>query len=313
MGDGVSQLDYETTQPWRLALFFLGFALISIIAEKGFHWLLHHWQEQKKLGLVEMVNKFKEELMLLGFISLALVMCQDKLLGICVPECGGLWGKCYPADEGYNATEDGCGGGGAGASRRMLGAGAPVVCDDHYVPFITITALHQIHIFIFLLSVSLIVMGSAAMLICLAHLHTWAEWESEHRKFDASLGDANSFAPSAEDRSPAGPGRASSRIEMNEYEKLELLHGQRCYQFFCVPVLGVDKVTFLYLRRYFIRKHKRSKEFLFLRYIRECMQVSTHMPPTATHFPRDGSDVEIACDDRTTLRKRSRSTGMIGS
>jgi hypothetical protein len=50
------------------------------------HWLLHFFKRRMEPGLVLAVEKFKEECMLLGVISFVLVMCQDGILHICVPD-----------------------------------------------------------------------------------------------------------------------------------------------------------------------------------------------------------------------------------
>lgn len=239
------EYDYEDTQSWRLALFFFCFGLVSTGTEHALHKMLHYLSENRQPGLIDVVTKLKDELMLLGFISLALVLLQDGILAVCVPKCGTLWGSC-PDDE-TSAT---------GETRRNLAAAAPIECDEGQEPFISLTALHQIHIFIFVLAVSLVVTGSAAMLAALGRLRTWAKWEQEHTEFDALL-DNN-----------AGNGDGNHA----KWEALERTHSRCLYQSLWIPLFGADKVTFLCMRRYFIRKRNRSKTFNFTKYVTECTQ-----------------------------------------
>jgi mlo protein len=242
---GPGEKDYEDTQSWRLALFFFCFGLVSVGTEHVLHQLLHLVTEKQMLGVRDVINKLKDELMLLGFISLVLVLLQDRILAVCVPQCGAIWGSC--SEDSGNATDD---------SRRMLAAAAPIECGEGEEQFISLTALHQIHIFIFVLAVSLIGTGSAAMLTALGRLRTWAKWEKEHAEFDALLdGDVNADAQCAA-----------------KWEVLERSHSRCLYQSLWIPLFGADKITFLYMRRFFIRKHKRSKTFGFAKYVTGCTE-----------------------------------------
>ena len=253
-GGGGGGFDYEGTQSWRLALFFFCFGLVSVGTEHALHWVLHYFEEKKKFGLKDMVEKLKDELMLLGFISLVLVLLQDRILRVCVPECGGIWGSCA---NGTIATD--------GDSRRRLGGAAePVECEEGEEPFISLTALHQIHIFIFVLAVSLVGTGTAAMLAALGRLNKWSKWEKEAEEFDQVL-DENGSSVAANEK----------------WDDLERSHSRGIWKYLGIPLFGADKVTFLYLRRYFIRKHKRAKGFGFTKYITACTedefaQVSLH-------------------------------------
>lgn len=242
---GAGNFDYEGTQAWRLALFFAGFGLLSVGIEHGLHHLMHYLSEKKMLGVCTMVNKLKDELMLLGFISLFLVLLQGQILAVCVPQCGGIWGGCY--DDAGSSTDE---------SRRRLGVAEPVECPEGEEQFISLTGLHQIHIFIFVLAVSLVMTGTVAMLGALGRLRTWGKWEQEHNEFDSLLDG---------DESPGSHVAA-------KWEALERSHSRRLYQSLWIPLFGADKVTFLYMRRFFIRKHNRSKSFSFTNYVTECTE-----------------------------------------
>ena len=73
MGGSSGADDYASTQAWRLGLFFLFFCIISVLAEHTLHTLEHYFERTKRNGLKMTLHKFKEELMLLGFISMVRV------------------------------------------------------------------------------------------------------------------------------------------------------------------------------------------------------------------------------------------------
>ena len=111
------------------------------------------------------------------------------------------------------------------------------------------------------------------MLAALGRLRTWSKWEKEHAEFDALLdGDGNADAQCAA-----------------KWEVLERSHSRCLYQSLWIPLFGADQITFLYMRRFFIRKHKRSKEFGFAKYVTGCTE-----DEFAQTLEIDGSDWLIA-------------------
>ena len=92
--------------------------------------------------------------MQLGFISLVLTVFHDAILSVCVPAS-------------WDAANT------SAYTRRQLGGGDEVgvnssECADGTVVFITAHALHQTHLFIFIMASALIVTGSISMLLCVA-------------------------------------------------------------------------------------------------------------------------------------------------
>jgi mlo protein len=266
-GGGEGELGYEETQAWRLAVFFVGFLLISVGGESLLHKLEHHAKEKKMHGLNETVKKCKDELMLLGFISMLLVICQENILGICVPDS---W-------DPTNATV-------AGAQRRAL-ASIEVECPEGRVQFITISALHQVHIFIFLMGLSHIVTGSVTMVLCMARIKKWRQWESYGDSFEAVLRGTQRAAPSGR-RASLGTKANIERMRRSSITTLASDEAMTKEEWMLKAItepnskcmattrdlfLGGDMLMYLYLRRYFIRKHRRKQDFDFLKYITQCM------------------------------------------
>jgi len=74
----------EETDSWRTVLFWMIFLFLSIVIEQVFHHVEHYLQHHSKKGILGAVHKIKEELMLMGFISLILLALEDQITWICV-------------------------------------------------------------------------------------------------------------------------------------------------------------------------------------------------------------------------------------
>ena len=80
---GGAGLSLEETPSWRVILFLLGFLILSILVEHSIHKLDHYLQHRGKTGPRAALTKIKDELMLMGFISLVLIIAEDSILAIC--------------------------------------------------------------------------------------------------------------------------------------------------------------------------------------------------------------------------------------
>jgi hypothetical protein len=129
--------------------------------------------------------------------SQVLTIFQASILAICVPAS---WDD--PGSENVTAAD-------ADDYRRRLAGGGPVECDDGMAPFISVEALHQVHIFIFIMGVSHILFGCISMLLCLSRLHTWRHWEHYVDSFNSALGDDAGLSKGAEQGAPSGHRRMS--------------------------------------------------------------------------------------------------------
>ncbi|KAK4734188.1 hypothetical protein R3W88_008449 [Solanum pinnatisectum] len=126
----------DETPTWAVAMVCFVLVVIFVFIEQ----LMHHlgewlWKKQKR-PLYEALEKIKSELMLLGFISLFLTVVQDPVSKICIPR--GVGRSWHPCD----------------INKRI---------DDHYLDpcrikgklqFASKYAIHQLHIFIFVLAVA---------------------------------------------------------------------------------------------------------------------------------------------------------------
>jgi mlo protein len=76
-------LSLEQTPSWRVIIFLFAFLILSVLVEHSIHKLDHYLVHHGKTGPRAALMKIKDELMLMGFISLVLIMAEDSILAVC--------------------------------------------------------------------------------------------------------------------------------------------------------------------------------------------------------------------------------------
>ncbi|KAI6701787.1 hypothetical protein NL676_010923 [Syzygium grande] len=96
-GGGGEETNLEYTLTWVVALVCSVIVAMSLAVER----LLHYTGKKKKQRpLFEALPKIKEELMLLGFISLLLTVFQNRINTICISKHSpGKWLPCKKEDD----------------------------------------------------------------------------------------------------------------------------------------------------------------------------------------------------------------------
>ncbi|VAH41609.1 unnamed protein product [Triticum turgidum subsp. durum] len=138
----------------------------------------------RKKPLYEALLKVKEELMLLGFISLLLTVFQGPMGKVCVSPSAMLHLQpCKPPPHETDHLGDAVFTGVLGGARRLLAGGAS--SSDEYclkkdkVPLLSSDAIHQLHIFIFVLAVTHFLLSAITVLLGMAQTRNWRHWETK--------------------------------------------------------------------------------------------------------------------------------------
>ncbi|KAK1568662.1 hypothetical protein Q3G72_027317 [Acer saccharum] len=158
----------EFTPTWVVAVVCFVIVLISFIAQRGLHklgkFLKNKNKDQDHDALCEALEKLKEELMLLGFISLLLTVFQDAISHICIPSY--LASHMLPCNkETVSHTNDFVR---AKNIRRQLlssDSGSNHCSKVGKAPFLSLEAMHQLHIFIFVLAVVHVIFCAITMVL----------------------------------------------------------------------------------------------------------------------------------------------------
>eukprot|EP01018_Ginkgo_biloba_P007399 Gb_14169 [translate_table: standard] len=86
MGEGGTEevRSLALTPTWSVATVLTVFVAVSLAVERSIHRLSHWLHATKRKPLFEALEKMKEELMLLGFISLMLTATSSSIAHICI-------------------------------------------------------------------------------------------------------------------------------------------------------------------------------------------------------------------------------------
>ncbi|KAJ0969381.1 hypothetical protein J5N97_022258 [Dioscorea zingiberensis] len=177
-GGGEEELKLEYTPTWIVAAVCSIIVFISLVVERLLHYLGKLLKRRKQKPLFEALLKVKEELMLLGFISLLLTVFQGLMQRICIPEGWTL--HMLPCDKEGDLSSDAHGG-----ARRLLSSGGEGLShcrSKGKVPLLSVEALHQLHIFIFVLAITHVLFSVITMLLGGVKIRQWKHWEDSIQK-----------------------------------------------------------------------------------------------------------------------------------
>ncbi|PUZ59973.1 hypothetical protein GQ55_4G086100 [Panicum hallii var. hallii] len=155
----------EHTPTWVVSTVCIGIVSVSLAAERFLHYLGKYLKHKEQKALFSALQRLKEELMLLGFISFVLSLSQGFIVNICIPE---------------NATDFmlPC----KRENRRVAEEGSRICKKKGDVPLLSVEALHQLHIFIFVLGLVHVVFCATTILLGGAKMRKWKHWETEIRR-----------------------------------------------------------------------------------------------------------------------------------
>ncbi|XP_044511924.1 MLO-like protein 9 isoform X2 [Mangifera indica] len=198
-GSGTSR-ELDHTPTWAVALVVSVIVVISIMLEQILHLLGRILKKRRKFAIYEALEKIKDELMLLGFISLLLSFGQSYIAEICIastvaetmlPCPKGVKEHFHKVIHGYDQNR-----------RRLLwnerrslggGGGGGKGCPHGYVPLISINGIHQLHIFIFFLAAFHVFYSAVTMMLGRAKIRKWKEWEEQTQAEYAHMNDPTRF------------------------------------------------------------------------------------------------------------------------
>lgn len=109
---GGAGASYAGTPAWRIVIILLAFVVISVAVELAFHHFDHAMtgkmtesQRMKNAGLIKTVDKAKEELMLMGFLSFLLLLLADQQFCTSMTSDGDPFNAVYQAQKSGRECE----------------------------------------------------------------------------------------------------------------------------------------------------------------------------------------------------------------
>ncbi|KAK7841146.1 mlo-like protein 13 [Quercus suber] len=295
-----SSLEYTPT--WIVASVCFVIVLISLCAARGIH---HLGKYNRQDELNEALEKLKEELMLLGFISLLLTAFQGFISRMCIPThlsytmlpCKRGTVSSNGSEHYYNLatnnrrrllSEDtnlghclhevyhnGKGTGSFTPNKHlyMLSIEADIQLIYCYitsslslslsqgkVPLISLEALHQLHIFIFVLAIFHVIFCVSTMVLGGVRIRQWKVWEDSIKE-EISRGD------STKRNAPAyANNKFLKQHTQGFWRKAEVVSW--LISFFKQFYGSVNRSDYTELRKGFIKEHQpRNPKFDFHKYI----------------------------------------------
>ncbi|XP_038996721.1 MLO-like protein 1 [Hibiscus syriacus] len=182
MSGGEEGATLEFTPTWIVAAVCTVIVAISLAMERLLHVVGNILKKKEQKPLFEALLKVKEELMLLGFISLLLTVFQSAISKICVSReiltsmlpCKLEENKTSHFQKYFASTL-------AGRTRHLL-AEEPAshlgyCAKKSKVPLLSVEALHHLHIFIFVLAIVHVVFCVLTVSFGGLKIRQWKHWE----------------------------------------------------------------------------------------------------------------------------------------
>ncbi|KAI5567125.1 hypothetical protein BDE02_13G068700 [Populus trichocarpa] len=196
MSGGSEGETLEYTPTWVVAALCTVIVALSLAAERLLHYCGIFLRRKNQKPLYEALQKVKEELMLLGFISLLLTVSQNSIAKTCVPE--NVVNDLLPCRLSEKQKEEGLGSNStttpkhyqsffpgtiSGTVRRLLAeaseANLGYCAKKGKVPLLSLEAIHHLHIFIFVLAIVHVTFCVLTILFGGARIRQWKHWENE--------------------------------------------------------------------------------------------------------------------------------------
>ncbi|KAL3752905.1 hypothetical protein ACJRO7_000319 [Eucalyptus globulus] len=175
---GVEGKTLEFTPSWVVALVCFSIVLISLAVDKFLQCVGQLLNKSEWKTLVGAFRKIKEELMLLGFISLLLAVFQTRIEKICIPErLANVWLPCKKLESSsttalftnfFRSSET--------RGRRLLVETSPSTdfcAEKGKVPLLMAEALHHLDIFIFVLGTFHVILCVIKIVLGYEKIHQW--------------------------------------------------------------------------------------------------------------------------------------------
>ncbi|XP_028755650.1 MLO-like protein 1 isoform X1 [Neltuma alba] len=188
-GGGDDENNLEFTPTWVVAAVCTVIVAVSFAVERFLHYGGKYLKKKNQKPLFQALQKIKEELMLMGFISLLLTVTQNGITKICVhPSLIRHMLPCGLDEKEHKESENGSAHFQTSLSfpglRHLLAEGPSSESATGYcarkgkVPLISSEALHHLHIFIFVLAVVHLTFCVLTIVFGGARIRQWKHWEN---------------------------------------------------------------------------------------------------------------------------------------
>ncbi|KAI3854276.1 hypothetical protein MKW98_024699 [Papaver atlanticum] len=261
------------TPTWSVATVLTVFIAGSLLLERAIHHLSSWLQKTNRKPLYEALEKMKEELMLLGFMSLLLTATSRLISSICIHTkyYEGTFSPCSRAEiekadgDSHEGRKLFMGSVLHHSLRRGLSESNGNTCEKNYGPFVSYEGLEQLHRFIFIMAVTHILYSCLTMLLAIVKIHSWRTWEDEAHQLDT-----DAFPETATESTMRRQTNLVKFHSSNPWSRNGLLVWLVC--FFRLFGQSVRRTDYLTLRSGFIVNHNLTSRYDFHSYMVRSME-----------------------------------------
>ncbi|VVA32062.1 PREDICTED: MLO [Prunus dulcis] len=239
---------------------------VCLLVERSIYRFGRWLKKTRRKALFASLEKIKEELMLLGLISLLLAQSARWISEICV-NSSLFTSQFYICSERDYSTKE----------NAMLESSSPNKteiprglinfshqCGEGHEPFVSYEGLEQLHRFLFVLGITHVLYSCLAVALAMSKIYSWRKWEN----LDGPVADANLQAKKNKVMT-----RQSTFIfhhTSHPWSRNRLLIWMLCFlrQF----KSSIQRSDYLALRLGFISKHKLPLSYNFHKYMVRSME-----------------------------------------
>ncbi|GAB2283519.1 MLO-like protein 4 [Dionaea muscipula] len=257
------------TPTWSVATVTTVMVFVCFLVERGIYRLGKWLKSTRKKALLASLEKVKEELMLLGLISLMLGQCAKGISEICIDSSvfDSRFFLCSEEDfsvrgnillkESLPSLNETPGG--------LLDL-ATFQCAQGQEPFVSYEGLEQLHRFLFVLGITRVLYSCVAVGLAMTKIYSWKKWEfqtspltSDRNWIGMNTGISSSFA---------------IHHASHAWNRNPVLIWMLCFirQF----KSSIQKSDYLVLRARFISNHRLPLTYNFHRYMIRSMEDEFH-------------------------------------
>ncbi|OAY65627.1 MLO-like protein 4, partial [Ananas comosus] len=180
MGEGRSLAETPT---WSVATVTTAMVAVCFLVERSISRFGKWLKKTKRKAMLAALEKIREELMLLGFISLMLSQTARWISEICMPSS--LFSSCFYTCSKNDFEDLLSGDTESGLSNQttlaktFYGGSPPHQCSEGHEPFVSLEGLEQLHRFLFILGITHVLYSFVTVVLSMFKIYSWRKWENQ--------------------------------------------------------------------------------------------------------------------------------------
>ncbi|XAR66515.1 hypothetical protein NMG60_11012784 [Bertholletia excelsa] len=164
MAEG-EEWNLQVTPTWAVATVCFVLISISLLIEYGLHLLSKYFTKRRKKSLIQALDKFKSELLLLGFISLLLTVGEATIANICIPRSVG---ETFTPCKSFSTDKE-----------------EESKCQEQgKLSLMSRAGVQELQLLIFVLAFFHVLSCFLTFSLGMAKMRRWEHWEAETRTLD---------------------------------------------------------------------------------------------------------------------------------